>query len=212
MTQDPQLPRPGEMLDMTVRAFTAATAAKAPIPGGGSVAGVVGALAAALGEMSVAFTRGKKQFVAFDAEHGAIAQRLARARGMLADLTSDDASAYLLYQEATRCADDTKPAKTQAALAAAINVPRDMAKVLLAALADLRSLGEHCNRWLLSDLAAAGILAAAAVRLCDYNVRTNANSVPDAAAANELRQASAADCVKAARLRGEIEEIVGRAM
>ena len=57
-----------DLLSMTVRDFAAATAARQPTPGGGSVAGVVGALGAALGGMALAFTRGKKKF----AEHEAL--------------------------------------------------------------------------------------------------------------------------------------------
>jgi len=200
--------RPDELVGMPIRAFQAATASKAPIPGGGSVAGVVGGLAAALGEMVLAFTRGKKKFAEFEPAHAALAERLARARGMFADLTSDDAAAYSLYQEANKCADETKEKKTAMALAAAINVPREMTVLALAVLADLQELGANCNRYLLTDLAAAAVLAEATVRLSDYNVRVNAAGMEDKAAADELRQASARDVRRAAEQRQAVEKIL----
>jgi len=206
--QHSEPPRPDRMLAMSVKDFQAATAAKTPIPGGGSVAGAVGGLAAALGEMVVNFTLGKKKYAEFDAANDALRVRLTRARGMFADLTADDAAAYSLYQEATRCTDDGKDKKRATALAAAINVPREMTALALAVLADLVALGEHCNTYLLTDLSAAAVLAEAVVKLSDYNVRVNAASLSDRAAADGLRQASARDVGRAGELREAVERIV----
>ncbi len=205
-------PAPDELVGMAVRDFAAATAASTPIPGGGSVAGVVGALATALGEMTLAFTRGKKKFADFADAHDALAVRLARARGMFADLTADDATAYLLYLEANRCEDDTKAEKMATALAAAINVPREMTALAISVLEALIELGAHCNRHLLSDLAAGAVLAEATVRLCDLNVRVNVNFLPDADQGEELRQVSARDCRRAAQMCETVEKIVSECL
>lgn len=191
-----------DMLGLPVREFAAATAAKTPIPGGGSVAGVVGALSAALGEMSVNFTLGKKDFQAHEPANAALAARLARARGMFEDLTADDITAYSLYQESAK-ADD---ARKQTALAAAINVPREMAALALAVLGDLVELSGHCNRWLLSDCAAGAALAEAVARLCDYNVRINTPALADRQAAGDLLAASDRDCRRAEQLRKLVEQ------
>ncbi|OPX24980.1 MAG: hypothetical protein B1H04_01035 [Planctomycetales bacterium 4484_123] len=204
------VPRPDEITGLPVREFVAVTASKTPIPGGGSVAGVVGAQAAGLGEMVLAFTRGKKQFAEHAAEHDALAVRLARARGMFLDLTADDAAAYTLYQEASRCQDQDKDAKMAVATAAAIDVPRQMTAVALSLLADLVALGQHCNRYLLTDLAAAAVLAEAVVKLSDYNVRVNAAGMADKQTADELREASKRDVARAAEMREAVEEIVSR--
>lgn len=206
--QKPALPRPDDLIRMRVSEFLAATASKTPIPGGGSVAGVVGGLAAALGEMVLAFTRGKKKFAEFESEHAALAVRLGRARGMFADLTSDDAAAYTLYQEASRCSDETKETKMATATAAAINVPRQMTALALTVLEDLIALGRHCNPYLLTDLSAGAVLAEAAVRLSDYNVRVNAAGMSDTSTADELRQASARDVRRAAEMCARVEAVV----
>ncbi len=197
-----------DYLGFSVRDFAAAVAEKRPTPGGGTVAGVVGALATALGEMALSFTRGKEAFAEFADAHDALAVRLARARGMFADLTADDAAAYTLYTEANKCKDRTKEAKMATALAAAIDVPRQMTALAISVLESLVALGEHCNKYLLTDLSAAAILAEAVVRLSDYNVRVNAANLPDKSVGDELRQASARDCKRAEKLRKTVEKIV----
>ena len=194
------------LLDLSVRDFAAAAAAKTPTPGGGSAAGVVGALGVALGEMALNFTRGKKKFAEHAEYHEHLAGRLACARQMFQDLVGEDVQAYLLYQAAQRMDDGPeKDEAVQLATAAAINVPREVTKLALAVLADLKELGGKCNRWLITDLLASATLAAAAARLSDYNVRINIPSVADKAAAKDIHQTSAADLAKAQALLEEIE-------
>ena len=196
-----------DMLSMSVRDFIAATAAKTPTPGGGSIAGVVAAMGVALGEMSLNFTRGKKKFAAHEELYEHLSSRLAKARAMFLDLVDDDMAAYSLYQETAK--QDDGPEKDQAmqlAVVAAIKVPREATKLALAVMGDLHKLSDKCSKWLVSDLVAAGALAVAAVKLSDYNVRVNALQMTDSASAAELKQASAADLAKAGELLDAIEE------
>ncbi len=194
------------LLDLSVRQFAAAAAAKTPTPGGGSVAGAVGALGVALGEMTLNFTRGKKKFAEHAEYHEHLAGRLEHARQMFQDLVADDVQAYQLYQAAQR--QDDGPEKDEAvqlATAAAIDVPREVTKLALAVLADLKELGGKCNTWLITDLLASATLLVATVRLSDYNVRINVPSVADKAAAAEIHQSSANDLARAQALLEEVE-------
>lgn len=196
-----------EILNNSVKEFVAATAAKQPTPGGGSVAGVAGALAAALGEMSLNFTRGKKKFAPHENFYARLAKRLAKMRGMFLDLVADDIAAYGMYARLGRMPDGPDKAEAEAlALAAAIDVPREMAKLALALQEDLLQLADKCNPWLVSDLSAAATLAAAVAVLCDLNVRVNAKNLSDSRAAADLRATSAADRKKAAELAERIEQ------
>ena len=196
-----------DLLSLSVRDFVAATAAKTPTPGGGSVGGVVGSLAAALAEMSLNFTRGKKKFAQHEPCYEHLASRLKHVHEMYMDLVADDVAAYSLYQESTRLPDGPqKDQAVQLALAAAINVPRESAKLTLALLADLKELADKCNPYLISDLVAAAALAVAVAHLSDYNVRTNVPNLADKQAAQDIRQASTADLAKAAALLAEIEQ------
>ena len=196
-----------KILSQSVVEFTAATAAKSPTPGGGSVAGVVGALGVALGEMSLNFTRGKKKFADHAETHAEIGDRLNRAREMFLDLVDDDIIAYGMYDQAVKLPDgNEKDQAMQLALAGAIDVPRQAAKLALAVQGDLLRLADICNPYLLSDLIAAGVLASAAVVLCDLNVRVNTPHLTDPQAAKDIQTASTADRARAAELALKIEE------
>jgi len=195
-----------DLLALSVRDFASATADRTPTPGGGSVAGVVAAMAAALAEMSLKFTQGKKKFAEHEQYYSHLLPRLERARKMFEQLVHDDVAAYTLYQQSTRLADG--PEKDQAvaiATAAAIDVPRELAKTALALLEDLESFAGRCSQMLISDLAAAGALAAACVRLCDYNVRVNTPHLSDRRAAVEINQASREDVRRASRMLEMLE-------
>ena len=195
------------VLDLTVREFVGAAAAKTPTPGGGSVAAVVGSLGVALGQMSLNFTIGKKKYAQHAAFHEHLAARMEKAQKMCLELVDDDVAAYSLYQDAMKLEDG--PQKQQAlqlALAGAINVPREMTKLALAVIEDLGSLADKCNTYLISDLLAGATLCVAAIRLCDYNVRINVPQLEDKVAAQEIFQASASDRTKAYQMLEKLEQ------
>jgi formiminotetrahydrofolate cyclodeaminase len=198
------------LLELSVAEFNEATAAKTPTPGGGSVAGVVGALAVALGRMALNFTRGKKKYAQHEEFYEHLGRRLELASRMFQDLVADDVAAYRLYQAAT--GQEESPAKKQAvqlAAAAAIDVPREVAKLALAVLADLKALEPKSNPYLITDLLAAGVLAVAAAKLSDYNVRINLPQVEDKQAAAEIKKASSDDLARAQAVLAELEQAAG---
>lgn len=197
-----------DVLSLSVREFLANTASKAPTPGGGSVAGVTGALATSLGEMTLNFTRGKKKFQDHAEYHEHLATRLERMRGMFMDLVHDDIAAYTMYSETSKMEDGPeKEEQMELAVAAAINVPMEVAKLAIVLLEDLLELSDKCNQYLVSDLVAAGALANATVVLCDLNVRINTGQL-DASQAAELRESSTGNRDKAAQLAAEVEAAV----
>lgn len=195
-----------DVLGLTVRDFIAATADKQPTPGGGSVAGVAGALAVALAEMSLNYTRGKKKFAQHEAFHEHLAGRLARAREMFQQFMVEDIQAYELYQQAVKTSPDSHGDDVQLALSAAINIPREMTKLALALMEDALSLADKCNPWLVSDLVASAALAQATIRMSDYNVRINSPQLNDHQAALDIRIASRTDVARARDLLDQVEK------
>src|SRR5438034_4601550 len=78
----------------TIDAFLSAAAAKQPAPGGGSVTALVGALAAAMVEMVVNYSIGKKDLAEHQPTfHHALAE-LSRARALLLELMVEDQAAF----------------------------------------------------------------------------------------------------------------------
>jgi formiminotetrahydrofolate cyclodeaminase len=201
-----------DLSKMPIVEFLAATAGKTPTPGGGSVAGVAGAMGTALGEMALAFTQGKKAFAEHEADYAAIGRRLGKARQMFLTLLADDVAAYTLYQQALQADGPDKDERMQLALAAAIDVPREMTALCLVVLNDLASLATRCNKWLISDLAAGAVLAEATVRLSDFNVRINTGSYGDKDAAGQVCAASRRDCGRARDLLAVVETELNKHM
>ncbi|MBT3198429.1 MAG: cyclodeaminase/cyclohydrolase family protein [Phycisphaerales bacterium] len=196
-----------DVLTNTVLEFANATAAKTPTPGGGSVAGVVGALGAALGSMTLNFSKGKKSLAEHEPYYAELTQRLEDTRDGMLDLVRYDIAAYRAYQEANRLPDgENKTRAVEKATAAAIDVPRKTTRAALALLEDMQELAGKCNKWLITDLLAAGALAVAAATLSDYNVRINLPNLADQAAADEIRKASQNDLARARTIHTQTEE------
>src|SRR5437762_1763460 len=147
--------------------FLDATAAKQPAPGGGSAAALVGALAAAVGEMVVNYSVGRKgSSPEEDAVLRELLAELTRARSVLLELMLEDQSAFAALSAArknAKGAGDRDPIFA-AALLACIRIPQATAAIA-AAILDLcdRTLA-RANKYLLSDLAVCAELAMATVR------------------------------------------------
>ncbi|MCP4375121.1 MAG: cyclodeaminase/cyclohydrolase family protein [bacterium] len=195
------------ILHNTVEEFITATAAKTPTPGGGSVAGVVGALGVALGQMTLNFSKGKKSLAQHEPYYAQVQQRLETTRDTFVELVSADIAAYQAYQQANRLPDgDDKTCAVAAATLTAIDVPRRTTQTALSLLTDMQELAGKCNKWLITDLLAAGALAVAAATLSDYNVRINLPNLSDRDQADEIGKASRDDLARARAIHQETEE------
>ena len=93
----------------TIEEYLELFAGSAPVPGGGGVSSVVGALAAASGEMVCSLTLGKKKFENIEPEIKGIALKLGQTREKLLTLADKDAEVFEPLAEAYK--DDTKLAQ-----------------------------------------------------------------------------------------------------
>jgi methenyltetrahydrofolate cyclohydrolase len=169
---------PESLLDLPVRDLLDAVADHTPAPGGGAVAALAAAFAAALTGMAA-------RYAAEPGESPAAADEL---RARVAPLADADASAFTAYSAALRMPRDAegRPAAVERARDAAAAVPAEVAEVAhqVAVLADeLRRSG---NPHLASDAAAAVALAAAAASIAAGMVAVN---TPKDAATPRLRRA-----------------------
>ncbi|MFG0326189.1 MAG: cyclodeaminase/cyclohydrolase family protein [Phycisphaerales bacterium JB037] len=188
-----------------------AIAAKTPAPGGGAVASITGTLAAALAQMVLSYSIGRKSLAEHDAELRQAASRLERARHLLLQLAEEDAAAYEQFN-ALQQAVKTNPElarKLPAAAARAIAVPR----AVLATAADLSrlllELPARTNKHLASDLAIAAILCDATARAAAWNVRINLPTLPDAADRDAVTRECAALLAEIADRVHDIERACG---
>jgi len=78
----------------SIEKFLEAAAAKQPTPGGGSVAALAGALAAAMGEMVVNYSVGKKGLEAHSVKLQSALAVFHRGREMMLGFMAEDQAAY----------------------------------------------------------------------------------------------------------------------
>ena len=170
--------------DISVADYLAAVASDAPAPGGGSVAGLVGAMSAALGSMVGSMTIARNKTSVAPELPAAVAE-LAVAIMRLQDLAVQDARAYQGYIDATRMPRttdterDVRHAAQQDALRVAADVPMAVAEQCRAILLTLTPIAHLGTRHALADCSVAAWLAVAAAHGGLINVRTNAGMMDD---------------------------------
>ena len=184
------------MLDKTttIEAFLDGAAAKQPTPGGGSVAALAGALAAAMGEMVLNYSVGKKGLEKYESLLKPALERLNRQRESLLDSMLLDQRAYELLTNAKKLPKDDpqREWKISAATKVCISIPETIMGAAEMILAMAEEIVDFVNPYLLSDLAVCAELAMATSRAAFYSVRINLPGIADA----ELRRQREKDCEK----------------
>lgn len=175
---------------LSIGEFLDRLASDAPTPGGGSVAALTGAHAAALGRMVVALTLGKPKFTDVESRVREIDRRLERAGTMLRRLMDEDAEAYQVLRGTFKL-EKTDPQRTERirqAAGLAGSVPLETAALCARVLADLIELSEIGNPLLQADAEASRHLAQAAVLAAAANVRANVPLMSESEAAEIQKQ------------------------
>lgn len=184
-----------------------AIAAKSPTPGGGAVAGAVGAIASALAGMVVSYSVGKKNLAQHEPFLQDAQRRLEACASLMLKLADEDAEAYGQVNELSKLPEtDPRRAFLPAATEASVQVPMSA----LAACSDLlrlmKTLATTTNRHLRSDLAIAAVLAEAAARSCRWNILVNVPGLADPGA-RESHLSLAQELVERCRsLATEVEQ------
>jgi formiminotetrahydrofolate cyclodeaminase len=195
------------MADQSVREFVEAVAAKQPTPGGGAVASIVAALAAALGRMVVNYSIGRKSLAAHDALHQEALSSLRELTSRALELAEDDAKAYGRLNALWKL-DERDPVRVQemaGAVEAAIAAPHAVLHVCMETLRLLQQLCGTTNAMLASDLAMAAILAEAGARSAAWNVRINLPQLEDAQVRSTFEQTVSQTLAAAHRIAAEID-------
>jgi len=156
-----------------------------PMPGGGSAAAVCGAMGAALAGMSAHMTVGKKKFAAVEGKMQQIITVTETLQQELLDLSREDAEMYLLVLQAFKLPSTTEEEKQQrqdaieeaskAAVVSSLKVVSACEKILQLAYVTVT----EGSKLLVTDGAAAAILARACQRVASYNVHINLQGIRD---------------------------------
>ena len=174
--------------------FSRQLASKAPVPGGGGAAAMIGALAAALGTMAAKLTAGKKKFLPYEEDHRRIIRETTRIRLRFLKLMEKDAA---LFKPLSRvyALDRNSPGyaeKLRSATLDACRAPFEMMQRACELIPLLEELREKCSVLLLSDVGCAAAAVQAALKAASMNVLVNTRMLPaDAEAAEIAGQAEA---------------------
>ena len=179
------------MLDLKLTDYLHRLASSEPTPGGGSVAALCGALAAALGAMVCRLTFGKPRYAEVEAELQQVTAYLDQYRAELAVLVSEDAKAYDGLSAAYKVPKDDpgREAAIQEALVLATETPLRIAELAAQVLDQVPVVVAKGSKVAVSDAGMAALLGAAALRSAALNVLINVQATkdPDRAAAAKAR-------------------------
>jgi formiminotetrahydrofolate cyclodeaminase len=169
----------------TLAQFTEVLASNAPAPGGGSVAALNGALAAALLHMVGALTSGKEKYKEFHAEVREIMDSSEELRNTLLLGIDEDTEAFNKVSAVfsmPKETDEEKAARSgamQTALKGAALTPLGTMKAAFACLKLAAQAYGKVNTSCISDFGSAVLCALAAVRAAWLNVKINLSGIKD---------------------------------
>ena len=179
---------PDSLTELSCRVFSEQLFSKAPVPGGGGAAALIGSLASALGAMAANLTVGKKKFLPFEEDHRRIIAEADRLRMRLLTLMDEDAAAFepLSRVYSLDKSSPGYPEKLTAATLAACKAPFEMMECCCTLIALLEELLEKCSVLLLSDVGCAALAARCALESASMNVFVNTRMLPDCVDAKRL--------------------------
>jgi len=163
------------LVNLSLETFLDRLGSDAPTPGGGAVAALTGALAAALGRMACGLTSGKPGFENVRAQIDSLASGCERSGRLLRTLIQEDAAAYEELSAAFKLdrSEPTRPARIAQSADLAASVPLQTLAIARRMLDDLERLEPICNPNLRPDVRSAMHLARSAALSACENVRAN---------------------------------------
>lgn len=173
------------LADLTIKDFLATTASSAPVPGGGSISALNGAIASALTEMVANLTIGKKKYVEVEGQMKTIAIEAASFRKHLVTYIDRDSEAYDRVFAAFKLPKETEEQIAernrviQEATKEAARVPMLVAEEVASVMETIIYVAHKGNRNAVTDACVAMMTARTCVLGALLNVRINLSSISD---------------------------------
>ena len=171
--------------DQPVQLFLDQLASKAPTPGGGSAAAIMGAMGAALVSMVCNLTLGKKNYALVEGDIQTVLEKSESLRVQLTDMVRADMEAFDQVMQAYGMPKNTEQdhcargEAIQAALKAATDVPLACAKASAEVIGLSRVVAEKGNKNVASDAGVAVLAGYAALKSAALNVYVNLSAIKD---------------------------------
>ncbi len=176
------------IIEQSCKVFSDNLASKAPVPGGGGVAAMLGALGTALCEMAANLTVGKKKYAEFDEDNRCIIEQTDKIRLRFLELVDEDAAVFEPLSKAYSIP-KTDPSYQSTIREATLNAcmtPYAMMKCCCDALELLERLSKQCSVLMISDVGCSALSIKAALEAAAMNVYVNTRSLPEEESVVEL--------------------------
>ena len=140
-----------ELANLTLKEFLGKTAGNEPVPGGGSISALNGAIAAALAEMVANLTIGRKKYADVDELMQTLAPRFQALQAQMTHDIDRDSEAYDRVFNAFKLpkeTDEEKAARREAIQREtkyAAQVPMEVARAVAALMPDIATVGRNMN-------------------------------------------------------------------
>ena len=177
-------------LDERMERFLTELASKAPIPGGGGAAALMGSLAAALGSMVGNLTTGKKKYEQYQQDIEHILSVLQDSLWEIYEYIEKDAQAFEPLAKAYKIPRD-QPGREELmeeVTLQAAKVPLDLTKKLYGIIPLLEELEIKGSRLAISDVAVAASCLASALESGVMNIYINTCSLKNRKLAEEINE------------------------
>ncbi|TFH95394.1 methenyltetrahydrofolate cyclohydrolase [Porphyromonas levii] len=194
--------------DHTLVQFSDVTAGSDPVPGGGSVSALAGAISASLAKMVANLTIGRKKYAEVESEMMEVATKAEEIRQSLLNAIDRDSDAYNLVAEAFKMPKETdeekaaRSAKIQEATKVAALVPMEVAKMTYDLIPLIEAVVMKGNQNAITDGCIAMMNCRLGVLGALLNVRINLGGLKDEAFVKELT----ADCEQLEKDITDIEQ------
>ena len=173
------------LADLTIKDFLAETAGSAPVPGGGSISALNGAIAAALTEMVAHLTVGKKKYAEEEGQMKTIAIEAPLIRESHTEYIDKDSEAYDRVFSAFKLPKETHDEQVirtnaiQSATKEAAIVPMRVAEEIGSVMETIMYVALKGNQNSVTDACVAMMAARTCVLGALLNVRINLTSIQD---------------------------------
>ena len=156
--------------DYTVEEFLSIAAAAKPVPGGGGISALAGALAVSMAEMALNFTIGKKKFKDVDERGRELVGKMSQRREALLGLVEADAKGYRLVSAALKMPRESEDDKRErrealnASMRKALEAPLETIRVIRSVATLLPEIVKIGNPNLIGDTGVAAALLPGAAK------------------------------------------------
>jgi len=182
-----------KLAEMDIREFASVLASDAPAPGGGSVAGLEGALGAALTSMVSALTVGKKKYAEVQEQAEETGKQARELKDRFVEIMDRDTATFNVLSAAFAMPKGTdeekaaRSAKIQEGLKLCTEVPYETMELCAEGIGLVAGAVGKFNASAASDLGVAALSLKAGMLSAWLNVLINIGSIKDKAFAEEYR-------------------------